>query len=114
MPPVLEINYVEFASPELEASRAFFARAFGWTFTDYGPDYLGVDNAGLDGGIERVATVQPALIVLYTEDLDAADAAVREAGGTITREPYDFPGGRRFHFREPGGTEMAVWSQRVG
>lgn len=105
------INYLELSSADLAASRRFFASAFGWNFTDYGPAYAAIDNAGLDGGIEQAqGQPLPPLAVLYASDLDAAEKAVRAAGGEIVREQFDFPGGRRFHFREPGGNELAIWS----
>lgn len=106
----LEIDYVEFASPDLEATEAFFARAFGWSFAEFGPDYRDIQGAGTGGGIAR-GDLRPPLIVLKTGDLGAALARVTEAGAEITAAPFDFPGGRRFQFREPGGTEMAVWSE---
>lgn len=109
---VLPINYIEFDSSDPGTSRGFFQSAFGWKFIEYGPDYLGIDGAGLDGGISRAdGERKPPLTILLTDDLDAAEAAVREAGGEITREQFDFPGGRRFHFREPGGNEMGVWAK---
>lgn len=109
---IVPIDYIEFESSDLDASRSFFLSAFGWRFTEYGPDYLGIEDAGLDGGISRVAGERkPPLTILYADDLDAAEASVRGAGGEITREQFDFPGGRRFHFREPGGNELAVWSK---
>lgn len=113
---VTRLDYLEFDSADLSGSRAFFAEAFGWTFTEYGPDYVGIDNAGLDGGLSRAGqNPNPPLAILYADDIDAAEAAVRRAGGEITREQFDFPGGRRFHFREPGGNELAVWSKpKVG
>lgn len=105
----LKIDYVEFASPELEATQAFFAAAFGWRFVDYGPQYQDIQGAGIGGGIERGA-LRPPLIVLRAGDLEAAFAAVKAAGAEITREIFAFPGGRRFEFKEPGGNAMAVWS----
>lgn len=109
---VLPINYIEFVSGDFGASRSFFESAFGWRFTDYGPDYVGIEDAGIDGGIARAEGERQApLVILFAEDLDAAEAAVRRAGGEVTREQYDFPGGRRFHFREPGGNELAVWAE---
>jgi uncharacterized protein len=108
----LSIDYVEFCSPDLKKSRAFFQAAFGWEFIDYGPTYAAMSNAGIDGGIQGDPADGkfPPLVVLKADDLEAAVAAVQRAGGEITRPPFKFPGGRRFHFREPGGNELAVWS----
>ena len=106
----MKIDYIEFASPDLPATKDFFAQAFGWGFNDYGPDYQELTGAGLSGGIAAGPLVPP-LVILKTEDLEAALAKVTAAGAAITRPIYAFPGGRRFHFREPGGTEMAVWSE---
>jgi predicted enzyme related to lactoylglutathione lyase len=109
----LKIDYVEFASAELAKSKAFFDRAFGWTFQDYGPDYAAMTNAGLDGGLQSDPEHAGALplVILKADDLEAAETAVKTAGGTVTRPIFAFPGGRRFHFREPGGNELAVWSE---
>lgn len=105
----MKIDYIEFTSPTLEDTQAFFAKAFDWSFVDYGPDYRDIKDAGTGGGIERGNPRAP-LIVLRSDDLEADLARIRAAGATITREIFDFPGGRRFQFREPGGTEMAAWS----
>ena len=110
----LKIDYVEFASGDLAKSKAFFDKAFGWDFQDYGPDYAAMTNAGLDGGLQSdpaEANAAP-LVILKADDLEAAEAAVKAAGGTVTRPIFPFPGGRRFHFREPGGNELGVWSER--
>lgn len=106
----LRIDYVEFASPRLDETQAFFAKAFGWSFVEYGPDYREICDAGLTGGIERAAQ-RPPLVILKAGDLEEARARVIAAGGEITMDIFTFPGGRRFQFREPGGTEMAVWSE---
>ena len=106
----MKIDYIEFTSPDLPATKEFFAQAFGWGFNDYGPDYQELTGAGMSGGIAAGPLVPP-LVILKTEDLEAALAKVTAAGAAITRPIYAFPGGRRFHFREPGGTEMAVWSE---
>ena len=104
------IDYIEFPSREIAATRRFFTEALGWTYTEYGPNYLGIDSAGIDAGIDASADRVPTtLAILRTDDLEAAVLAVTAAGGEILRNPYDFPGGRRFHFREPGGNELAVW-----
>jgi hypothetical protein len=105
----IKIDYVEFTSPALEESQAFFTKAFGWQYIDYGPDYRDITNAGLSGGIERGERIAP-LVVLKADDLEAMLSQVKAAGAEITKEIFDFPGGRRFQFKEPGGTEMAVWS----
>lgn len=106
----MKIDYVEFSTPELEQTQSFFEAAFGWEFVSYGPDYRDIQNAGLGGGVERGALRAP-LIVLKTDDLEAALKTVSEAGAQITKEIFSFPGGRRFEFLEPGGTAMAVWTQ---
>ncbi len=109
------IDYVELPAPDLLATRMFYENAFGWRFNEYGADYAGIaapsgdgEVGGLDGtaGNDRRAP----LVLLYSDDLDASLAAVRAAGGTVSQEPYEFPGGRRFHFTDPGGTELGVWS----
>jgi len=106
-----QIDYLEFTSTNLQASSRFFAEAFGWSRIDYGPGYSGAADAGIDVGIAEAesAAAVPLLAVVRTRDLAAAYKDVTAAGGVITREPFDFPGGRRFHFREPGGNELAVW-----
>ncbi|MFV0292278.1 MAG: VOC family protein [Paracoccus sp. (in: a-proteobacteria)] len=105
----MKIDYIEFSSPEIKATQDFFARAFGWTFNDYGPEYQELANAGMSGGISA-GELAPPLVVLKTTDLEAALAHVIEAGVEITQPIFSFPGGRRFQFREPGGTEMAIWT----
>ena len=106
----MKIDYLEFTSPDLPASKEFFARAFGWGFNDYGPDYQELVDAGVSGGI-AAGPLAPPLVILKAENLEAALAKVTAAGAQITRPIFAFPGGRRFQFREPGGTEMAVWSE---
>jgi uncharacterized protein len=109
-----KIDYLELRGGDLARTRRFYGEAFGWTFTDYGPTYTAFDNAGLDGGFQGdapAATTAP-LPILFARDLEAMKARVEAAGGTITVPPFDFPGGRRFHFRDPAGNELAVWSER--
>lgn len=109
MTDLLKIDYIEFYSPRLEATQGFFATAFGWDFVEFGPDYRDIQGAGIGGGIERAENKAP-LIVLRADDLQAAYDRLCLAGAEITKEIFDFPGGRRFEFREPGGSLMAVWS----
>ncbi|MCD0247808.1 VOC family protein [Xanthomonas melonis] len=110
------IDYVEFASIDPDASRAFFERVFGWQFQAYGPDYLAFNDGRLDGGFYRTAVAAPdeggPLVVLYADDLAPMLERVRAAGGEIVKPVFGFPGGSRFHFREPGGSVLAVWSER--
>jgi predicted enzyme related to lactoylglutathione lyase len=107
------ITYIEFPSDDRDASGAFFAQAFGWGRVSYGPVYEGLTDAGIDAGIDGAdERVGAPMAIVQTEDLDAAEARVIAAGGVITRAQFDFPGGRRFHFREPGGAELAVFVER--
>jgi len=108
------IDYIEFTVRDMAAAKRFYGQAFGWTFNEYGPDYAGINGpAGREmGGLRRddVATAGGPLVVLYSDDLEKTLAAVRAGGGRILQEPYSFPGGRRFHFADPSGNELAVWS----
>jgi predicted enzyme related to lactoylglutathione lyase len=109
-------DYVELAAPDLVAAKQFYAGAFGWTFTDYGSDYTGIHRPGGEGEMGGLNPARPAgaglpLVILFSDDLDATHEAVRSSGGEITEEPFEFPGGRRFHFADPFGNELAVWSQ---
>jgi uncharacterized protein len=107
------IDYIEFAVTDMAESKRFYEAAFGWRFTDYGPDYAGIQKEGGEAGGFRLASqVTPGgpLVILYSRDLATTLGRVREAGGRITTEPFAFPGGRRFHFEDPSGNELAVWS----
>jgi len=110
-----KIDYLELpaAGGTLDLVKNFYASALGWQFTDYGPSYAAFKE-GLEGGFQGDALEAPAkpLPVLYAEDLEAALASVKEAGGRIIRGIFAFPGGRRFHFADPAGNELAVWSER--
>lgn len=111
-----KINYLELPSLDPAASKAFFSAVFGWRFVDYGPDYLAFFDAGLEGGFyraEQVATPAQgaALVVLHSNDLAQSLAAVQTAGAVIVKDIFSFPGGRRFEFLEPGGNQLAIWSQ---
>ncbi|WP_171625579.1 VOC family protein [Pseudoalteromonas caenipelagi] len=109
------INYVEFAAADLAATEQFFKQVFAWQFEHYGPDYIAFSNSGLDGGFFRSElagnTVNgSALVVLYSDELEQTMLNVKQAGGTISKDIFSFPGGRRFHFIEPSGNELAVWT----
>lgn len=110
-----KIDYVEFASRDLESTKDFFKKAFGWQFNDYGPEYCDFSNEGINGGFYKSKNVSNsnsggALVIFYSKDLKATQNKIKESGGSIVKETYAFPGGKRFHFKEPGGNEFAVWS----
>lgn len=106
------VDYLEFQARDIPKVKSFYERAFGWTFTDYGPDYSSFNDGRLTGGF----TVDPPtasgapLTVIFADDLEAALERVQKAGGKVVRPTYSFPGGRRFHFTDPAGNELAVWS----
>lgn len=107
------IDYIELKAPSLEAVKEFYHRCFHWNFTDYGPEYCSFENSGIPGGFRKSdePPCDGVLVVLYHKDLEAVLEKVREAGGRITKDIFSFPGGRRFHFRDPAGNELAVWSE---
>ena len=106
------IDYVELPSATAhELTRAFYSRAFGWTFTDFGPDYAATTSGDVDLGLhgDPADALSAPLPVIRVDDLESALDAVQAAGGTLAKPIFAFPGGRRFHFIDPSGTEMAVW-----
>jgi uncharacterized protein len=108
-------DYIEFPSDDLERTKAFYAAVFGWTFTDYGPAYTSFADGRLTGGFflaERTATVAGGpLVVVYARELELAHERVVAHGGRVCKDIFAFPGGRRFHFEDPGGNVLAVWSE---
>jgi len=109
------IDYVELPSVTAhELTRGFYAKAFGWQFTDYGPDYAATTNGDVDLGLngQPNEALSAPLPVVRVDDLDATLDAVAAAGGVISRPIFAFPGGRRFHFIDPSGSELAAWSER--
>lgn len=111
------IDYIEIPAKDPAAAWTFFSAFCGWEFTDYGADYCSFTDGRMNGGFYRadcsssVAAGGP-LIVLYRGDLELACNCVCDLGGTISKEIFPFPGGRRFHFLDPNGNEFAVWSER--
>lgn len=110
-----KINYVEFPARNIEAAKSFFTTVFSWSFVDYGPDYTAFSNEGIDGGFFKSDLVASttngsALIVFYSQALEETQSKIENAGGTIIKPIFSFPGGRRFHFNDPNGNEYAVWS----
>lgn len=108
------INYIELPAGNLELVKKFYSSAFGWKFTDYGPEYTAFNDGNLDGGFTAgaVATSSGPLVILYSEDLETSLETVVSAGGMIVKPIYSFPGGRRFHFADPAGNELALWSEK--
>ena len=108
------VDYVEFLTTNLEDTKKFYSTVFGWEFTDYGPEYTSFNDGRLAGGFALAAEVVAGgpLIVLYATNLEEIEVSIKESGGRIVREPFEFPGGRRFHFADPSGNELAVWSGR--
>jgi predicted enzyme related to lactoylglutathione lyase len=107
------IDYIEFPATDIARTKAFYAGVFGWKFTDYGPDYTSFEDGRLAGGFAKMDEVTQGgpLVVIYAADLAAMEAAVRTSGGKIAKATFSFPGGRRFHFTDPSGNELAVWSE---
>lgn len=108
------IDYIEFLSTDLAESKRFYGAVFEWTFQDWGDDYVSFADGRLAGGFRLVeeVTAGSTLVVIYAVDLESVEEAVQEHGGTIVQEIFSFPGGRRFHFSDPSGNELAVWSER--
>ncbi|MGO9518698.1 MAG: VOC family protein [Candidatus Korobacteraceae bacterium] len=115
----LQMDYIEFPATDIEATKRFYNHVFGWKFQDWGPTYTSFHDGRLAGGFNGES--QPAvadavktrgvLVVLYATSLDDIYGKVKAAGGKIVRETFDFPGGKRFHFADPNGNELAVWSE---
>lgn len=111
------LNYVELTVTDMAAAKAFYTDAFGWRFVDYGPEYAGIASPANDGsevgGLLLADRPRPnggPFVLLYSDDLDESERAIRRAGGTISEEAYTFPGGRRLHFADPTGNELGVWA----
>jgi predicted enzyme related to lactoylglutathione lyase len=106
------IDYVELPTATAhELTRAFYTKAFGWSFADFGPDYSATTTGDVDVGLngDPEEALSAPLPVIRVDDLEAAFDAVGKAGGTIAKAIFAFPGGRRFHFIDPSGSELAVW-----
>jgi predicted enzyme related to lactoylglutathione lyase len=108
------VDYIEFRAKDISEAKRFYAEVFGWEFTDYGPDYTSFNDGRLAGGFAAAPEVAAGgpLVVLYATNLEDIEARIKESGGRIVRETFEFPGGRRFHFTDPSGNELAVWSDR--
>jgi uncharacterized protein len=108
------IDYIELPATGIAGVKRFYGEVFGWRFEDYGPDYTSFHDGRLQGGFSTElagGSGRGPLLVLYSRALEATQARVREAGGRIVKDIFSFPGGRRFHFTDPSGNELAVWSE---
>lgn len=112
-PNNLRLDYIEFATRDVAAARAFYSTAFGWQFTDYGPDYTSFTDGRLAGGFfahPDAPTTNNPTVVIFASDLESAEQRVLAAGGHVVNPSHEFPGGRRFEFTDPTGLQLAVWS----
>jgi hypothetical protein len=108
------IDYIEISVTDMTVAKRFYEAAFQWQFNDYGAEYAGIRKGDGEAGGLRLAdavTTGGPLVILYSDKLEDTLDAVKKAGGIITTEPFSFPGGRRFHFRDPSGNELAVWTE---
>jgi predicted enzyme related to lactoylglutathione lyase len=108
------VDYIEFPASNIEETKKFYSEVFGWEFTDYGPQYTSFTDGRLGGGFALATEIAAGgpLVVIYATKLEEIEASIRRSGGRIVRDPFEFPGGRRFHFIDPSGNELAVWSDR--
>ncbi len=108
------IDNIEFAVKDIARSRAFYGEAFGWSFKDYGPDYCEFSDGRLTGGLAKSDKPRPGgpLVILYADDLAETQRRLEGLGAKIVNPLFSFPGGRRFHFEDPDGYELAVWSDK--
>jgi hypothetical protein len=111
-----QIDYIEIPVTDLLRAREFFGAMFGWEFQEWGDDYASFSDGRLNGGLRRAtepAAATGVLLVFYSADLERDVARVKELGATISQETFAFPGGRRFHFIDPVGTEYAMWTEKT-
>jgi predicted enzyme related to lactoylglutathione lyase len=106
-----QIQYIEFLSKDLARAKEFYTSCFGWSFTDYGPEYTAFEGEYVDGGFTIGEPLRgTVLVVLYSDDIEATRQRVINAGGIIVKDIFSFPGGKRFQFTDPDGYELAVWA----
>ena len=115
MPIDQKVDYIEFPARDLDLIKRFYEQAFQWSFTDYGPDYKAFTDGKINGGFyksDRKSSTEngAVLVVIYATDLETTKETVIARGGTVVKDIFSFPGGRRFHFADPNGNELAVWS----
>jgi uncharacterized protein len=110
----LRIDYIEFPATDIAATKRFYQDVFAWVFTDYGPDYTSFADGRIAGGFTKENQVRRLgpLVVIYAEDLAAVQEKIQAANGKIVKPTFEFPGGKRFHFTDPNGNELSVWSDK--
>jgi predicted enzyme related to lactoylglutathione lyase len=107
-----QIQYIEFLSSDIKQAKKFYTVSLGWTFTDYGPEYSAFEGDYIDGGFALGKPVKGStLVVIFSENIEATKQKIVKAGGIIMKDIFNFPGGKRFHFIDPDGNELAVWSE---
>ena len=112
-----KIDYVEFAAADFDTVQAFYEAAFGWTFTNFGPEYRAFSDGRLEGGFRRAdsrstTATGGALVILYADNLESTRDRIVTNGGTLVEDIFSFPGGRRFQFADPHGNELGVWTDK--
>jgi uncharacterized protein len=112
MPKNGQIDYIEFTAGDVKKSKEFYGRVFGWESQDYGPEYSSFNDGRMAGGFAAAPKRKEPLVVIYAENLEAFVDKVKSSGGSIVKPIFSFPGGRRFHFTDPDGNELAVWSEK--
>jgi uncharacterized protein len=110
--PENKIDYIELPAVDIVDTQQFYSSVFGWKFEDYGPEYTSFSDGRLSGGFATAYKTPSTsmFVVIYASDLPAMQARIVEAGGVITKDTFSFPGGKRFHFKDPNGNQLAVWS----
>lgn len=117
MPAIIKINYIELQVNDIDAAKEFYGETFGWTFQDFGPEYCAFNDGQMDGGffksgLSSSTSNGAALVVLYSEELEATLDIIVSNGGKVVKDIFSFPGGRRFQFEDPNGNELAIWSDK--
>jgi uncharacterized protein len=105
------LNYIEFTANNLKEIKEFYSTSFDWKFTDFGPDYTAFKDEVLEGGFSKGKVIKGGpLVIFYSNNLEDSLRIITQNGGTISKNIYSFPGGRRFHFTDPAGNQLAIWS----
>ena len=117
MPSHQKVDYLELPAKNFDTIQSFYEKAFEWSFTDYGPEYRAFTDGKIDGGFYKSdlhSSVQKGsvLVILYALNLEEIKNKIISSGGGVLKDIFLFPGGHRFHFTDPNGNELAVWSDQ--